>query len=219
MEMKLVLADCDVEECLAGVHAIPCPSSGDVKVDDVGTCEVIDAYFANPDWEKTPPPAQSFPAILDELLASFEAVRGPRYLRADFLVREFGADGRKELATKMGMLRPSLQQHTLRWFMLGGDDEPVLLWLQQTAYVDFASKHVAKAEAVCLAVKSRTCKVLVVYVAPDGKFAGSWETEVNAPIKGDVNYAERLAEARKMMSRLSQLQRTGKFVDQEQFSI
>lgn len=167
-------------------------------------CAPVDAYFANPDWVDAEPPRQEFPAVLNAFLSANESTRGPRFLAADAVVRDMGADGRAEMANKIDLLLPSLSEHPFRWFMLLGD-VPLMVWLQRDTYVDVVETHRAKAEALCLAAQSEKCTVLMLYVKQDGTFFGGWACTVFAPSKTDSRYPERLADAERMNSRMTAL--------------
>jgi hypothetical protein len=167
-------------------------------------CAPVNAYFADPDWHEKEPPRQDFPALLRSFLAANDQSRGARFLAADAAVRDMGGEGRVELARYIEQLLPSLREHPYRWFTLEGD-EPLMVWLQRRAYVDVAQVHRAKAEAACLAFKSRRCTVLMVYVNDDGSFAEGGSKTVEAPDPQDARYDERLADGIKLRSRMTPL--------------
>lgn len=167
-------------------------------------CAPVNAYFADPDWHEKEPPRQDFPALLRSFLAANDQSRGARFLAADAAVRDMGGEGRVELARYIEQLLPSLREHPYRWFTLEGD-EPLMVWLQRRAYVDVAQVHRAKAEAVCLAFKSRRCTVLMVYVNDDGSFAEGGSKTVEAPDPQDARYDERLADGIRLRSRMTPL--------------
>jgi hypothetical protein len=168
---------------------------------EADSCAPVDNYFANPDWQTTNPPKQVFPPILRDFLQSIEAVRRPHFLAADAAVRDLGAKGRQDMAYFIGQLLPSLQAHPFRWFMLMLEDEPLMIWLQRSNYVDIAEVHKAKAEAVALFAQSSQCTVVFAFVEADGKFMGGVGKQVIAPRRTDANYSERLADAERMGKR------------------
>ncbi|ALX10195.1 hypothetical protein P350_00840 [Burkholderia cepacia JBK9] len=166
---------------------------------DADTCAPIDDYFANPDWATKPPPAQKFPKTLQAFLLANDTKRGPRFLDADAAVRDMNGDAREQMAVQIDKLRPTLERHPYRWFSLIGD-EPLMVWLQRADFVDFEEVHKAKAEAVAVAAQAKRCKVLMVYVKPDGEFDGGWARTVLAPAETDSRYGQRLMEATPMTS-------------------
>ncbi len=183
-------------------------SEGATWVTHTDACAPIDAYFADPDWQQKEPPSQEFPVLLKSFLAANDQTRGPRFLAADATVRDMGGEGREELARHINLLLPSLREHPYRWFTLEGD-EPLMVWLQRRAYVDFVQVHRAKAEAVCLAFKSNRCMVLMAYLTDDATFAGGWAQAVKAPDPRDARYEERLAESMRLRSRMKPLTAQG----------
>jgi len=171
---------------------------------EADACAQVDAYFADPDWAANPPPAQKYPATLLAFLAANDAKRGPRFLEADAAVRDMNTDARAQMALNIEKLRPTLQHHPYRWFSLVGD-EPLMVWLQRTGYVDFAGVHKAKAEAAAVAMEAKRCKVLMIDVNPDGTFNGGWARDVPAPANTDAHYGQRLKEAASMKERSIEL--------------
>lgn len=163
-------------------------------------CAPVDEYFADPDWESREPPRQEFPALLKQFLAANDEARGPRFLAADAAVRDLALDGRRELAQKISEVLPSLRHHPYRWFLLLGQ-EPLLVWVQREKYVDVASTCRTKAEAACLAARSKSCTLLVLYVRHDESFAGGWSSRVSAPHLSVGRYGELVAHATRMQSR------------------
>lgn len=179
-------------------------SDGATWITHGDACEPVNAYFADPDWQQKEPPRQGFPVLLRSFLSANDQARGPRFLAADAAIRDMGAEGREELARHIELLLPSLSIHPYRWFTLEGD-EPLMVWLQRRAYVDVVQVHRSKAEAVCLAFKSQSCTVLMIYVKDDGTLAGGWARTVTAPVPQDARYTERLADGMKLRSRMTPL--------------
>lgn len=171
---------------------------------DADTCASIDDYFADPDWATKPPPAQKFPATLQAFLLANDAKRGPRFLDADAAVRDMNADAREQMAHQIDKLRPTLERHPYRWFSLLGN-EPVMVWLQRADFVDFEEVHKAKAKAAAVALQAKRCKVLMVYVKPDGEFDGGWARTVLAPGETDSRYGQRLMDSTPMTDRAVEL--------------
>lgn len=183
-------------------------AEGATMVLDADTCAPIDEYFADPDWSTKSPPAQKFPATLQAFLEANEARRGPRFLEADAAVRDMDADAREQMARQIDQLRPTLAQHPYRWFSLVGE-EPLLVWLQRTDFVDFTEVYKSKAEAAAVAMQAKRSKVLMIYVNPDCTFHGGWAKDVWAPAETDSRYGQRLQEAAPMKAKAVGLTPTG----------
>ncbi|WP_316881929.1 hypothetical protein [Ralstonia wenshanensis] len=163
-------------------------------------CAPIDDYFADPDWETHKPPHQSYPRLLQELLQSIDRVRGRTFLSADNIVRDMSAEGRTDMARAMEQLIPTLREHPYRWVTLMLD-EPLLIWLQRSGYVDVQEVHRDKAESVAIFSGSQSCTVLFIQVSPRGSFDGAWTKRVSPPDEGAPRYAARLADAQRMGGR------------------
>lgn len=125
-------------------------------------------------------------------------------MAADAAVRDMDGDAREQMALNIDKLRPTLAQHPYRWFSLGGD-EPLMVWLQRTGYVDIAGVHKVKAEVAAVAMGAQRCKVLMIDVNSDGTFNGGWARDVLAPAVTDARYSQRLQEAAAMKERSVEL--------------
>lgn len=167
---------------------------------DADACAPIDDYFADPDWETNEPPHQSYSPSLQELLQSINRVRGRTFLAADNIVRDMSMEGRADMARALEQLIPTLREHPYRWFTLMFDD-PVLIWLQRSGYVDVQEIHRDKAESVAIFSGSQSCIVLFIQVSTRGSFDGAWTKSIAPPNEGDPRYAARLADAQRMGGR------------------
>lgn len=165
-----------------------------------GASDVVDEYFADPDWREKKPPHQKYPPLLRKALDSIDVTRGPRFLRADCLVRDFSSQARNEVEEKLSMFLPTLKEYPYRWALIGGDAS-MLVWVQRSRYVDFQGLLLAKAESAALALETTSCEVLVLYVREDGEFDGGWGADVPAPTSEHVRYVQRLEDGRKMLGR------------------
>lgn len=165
-----------------------------------GASDVVDDYFADPDFAGKPTPSQKFPSLLLQFLASNDAARRPTFLRADAIVRDFGSEGRQQMQDLLEKLLPTLTRYPYRWALLAGDFA-TMMWLQRTGHVDSAGVLQAKAEAALLGLGQEACDVLVVYVDDAGNLAGGSALQVQAPGQDHPAYAQRLEDGRKMMGR------------------
>lgn len=166
-----------------------------------GASDIVDAYFADPDWRGKPAPRQKYPTLLEQFLQSIDKDRGPRFLHADSLVRDFSSDARMQVSGKVASLLPTLRVDPYRWFMVGGGSDVTLVWLQRSNYADVEGVMFEKAEAAALSMGMQSCHVLVMYVDPHGSFQGGWATEHRAPSRDDVRYVSRAEEGLRMARR------------------
>ncbi|HEX8615903.1 MAG TPA: hypothetical protein VF800_31870 [Telluria sp.] len=158
----------------------------------------INRYFANPEWRSTLPPRQIYPDAVARLLSSIDKERGPRFLRADSMVRDMGPPRREKLAAAITELVPQITDRGPRHIRFLGSS-PVLVCLQRPDYVDFIAANSVEGEAVALAAGAVQCDILVIYVRDDGEFEGAWAGSVAAPKVIDGQYAARMLQANKLL--------------------
>ncbi|MET4615625.1 hypothetical protein ABIA71_001188 [Stenotrophomonas sp. 2619] len=136
-----------------------------------GMSEVVDDYFNPLDWEAMPPPAQFFPGEISSLLGAMDRKRGSAWLEIDSHIRDFGAEGREQLAGYLRNLRATLKQHPRRYFSLA-TGVMFLFWLYRDEDAVDLGAVKAIAEAVCLSTGAE--RVLAVTIGVDA--SGGYET-------------------------------------------
>lgn len=160
-----------------------------------GMSGIVDRSFEGEDWETRPFPTQDFPEEVLKLLGALDVTRAPGWLSAESHIRDFGEEGRKNLAKMLTDHRQTLNQHPSRYFVLGGGGEPLFVWLQQHGQqIDWAKVN-DKASAASLALNASNVVSAVAEVSSDGTYhrAQSFavripteRTEENAPIYEDA---------------------------------
>ena len=130
-----------------------------------GMSSVVDAYFSQPNWIKTAPPAQTFPEELRSVLASLAHTRAPGWIEADSLLRDFGLEGRNDVAGTLEPLRKSLRQQPRRYFALRVDGVGLLFWLHRDG--DPAEIGAAELKAQAVAESIDVERVLLITVGVD----------------------------------------------------
>jgi len=175
-------------------------SQGATLITHAGASDVVDAYFSDPDWQKKPPPHQSFPPRVQKLLTSLDVVRGPRFLHADAAVRDLSGQGRDDLSALLEKFLPFLKAEPYRWAVLGGEDA-TLVWVQRAEYADVRAEMAAKAEAAALAMGVKTCTALVIYVGADDSFEGGWAADISAPPEIALRRVDREREGQAMLGK------------------
>lgn len=171
-----------------------------------GMSEVVDKSFEGEDWENRPFPTQDFPAEVLKLLEALDATRERGWLSADSHIRDFGEDGRKNLAKILSDLSQTLKHHPTRYFTLAGDGNPLFVWLQQPyQHINWPIIN-HKASAAALAVKASNIIGIFAEINSDGTyhFAKSFivqiptvRTEENSHIFED---ATRMAQPNRTMN-------------------
>ena len=139
----------------------PEATEADLVIAD-GMSSVVDAHFSQRDWVKTAPPAQTFPEELERVLASLAHTRAPGWIEADSLLRDFGLEGRNDVARALEPLRKSLRQQPRRYFALRVDGVGLLFWLHRDG--DAAETDAAELKAQAVAESVNVERVLLITV-------------------------------------------------------
>lgn len=160
-----------------------------------GMSDIVDRSFEGEDWESRPFPTQDFPEELLKLLGALNTTRARGWLSAESHIRDFGDEGRSNLAKMLSDLRQTLNQHPARYFILARECEPLFVWLQkQDHQIDWTRVN-DKASAAGLAVKASNVIGIVTEVSADGTYqraqsfvvhVPTGRTEENAPIYEDA---------------------------------
>jgi hypothetical protein len=146
-----------------------------------GMSDTIDRSFEGEDWEIRPFPTQDFPEEVLKLLEALDAKRARGWLSAESHIRDFGEEGRKNLAKILSDLRQTLNQHPARYFTLSGDGKPLFVWLQHHDHqIDWAKVN-DKASAAALAAKASNVIGVVAEVSADGAYHQAQSFAVRIP--------------------------------------
>lgn len=163
-----------------------------------GMSGIVDMSFEGEDWESGPFPAQDFPKEVLELLGALDATRARGWLSADSHIRDFGEEGRSNLAKKLFDLRRTLKQHPARYFALFGDGPPLFVWLQRyDEQIDWTGVN-DKASAAALAVNASTVICIVAEVSADGRYHQAHSFAVHVPTERTEKNAHIYVDAARM---------------------
>lgn len=146
-----------------------------------GMSDIVDRCFEGEDWESRLLPTQDFPNEVLKLLKALDTTRASGWLSADSHIRDLGHEGRNNLAKLLSDLRPTLNQHPARYFTLGGDGEPLFIWLQQHDHQIDWTKVNDKASAAALAVKALNVIGVVAEASADGTYHRAKTFAVHIP--------------------------------------
>lgn len=148
-----------------------------------GMGEIVDKSFEGNDWESRPFPTQHFPDEVRNLLGALDATRAHGWLSAESSIRNFGEQGRNDLAKMMSECCRSLNHYSHRYFALAGDGEPLFLWLQKYGdTIDWVTIN-ERARAAALSLKASSLLGVVVEAKVDGAChrAQSFTVEIPSP--------------------------------------
>ncbi|MCD0244385.1 hypothetical protein JWH11_00830 [Xanthomonas melonis] len=163
-----------------------------------GMSDIVDRSFEGEDWESRPIPTQDLPEEVLKLLGALDATRTRGWLSAESHIRDFGDEGRSNLAKMLSDLRQTLNQHPARYFILAGDGEPLFVWLQQQDHQIDWTKVNDKASAAGLAVKSSNVIGIVAEVSADGSYHRAQSFVVHVPTERTEENAHIYEDAARM---------------------
>lgn len=146
-----------------------------------GMSDIVDRSFEGEDWETRPFPTQVFPEEVLMLLGALDVTRVRGWLSAESRIRDLGEEGRKDLAKILTDLRQTLSQHPARYFVLGGDGEPLFVWLQRHGLQIDWKKVNEKASAASLALKSSNVVGVIAEISSDGIYHRAQSFQVHVP--------------------------------------
>lgn len=146
-----------------------------------GMSDIIDRSFEGKDWESEPLPTQNFPEEVLKLIGALDATRASGWLSAESHIRDFGEEGRNDLAKMLSDLRQTLERYPARYFILSGDGNPLFVWLQQHDHKIDWIKVNDKASAAALALKASNVIGVVAEVSADGIYHRAQSFVVHIP--------------------------------------
>lgn len=138
-----------------------------------GMSDIIDRSFEGEDWENRPLPSQHFPVEVLRLLEALDATRAHKWLSAESCIRDYGEEGRNDMAKMLSDLRQSLDQYPARHFFLSGDSTSLFVWLQRHDLQIDWTKVNDKASAATLAVAASSAIGVLAEVGADGTYRGA----------------------------------------------
>ncbi len=143
--------------------------------------EIVDKYFEGEGWETQALPAQNIPEEVSKLLGALDATRASGWLSVESHIRNFGDDGRNDLAKMLTDLRRTLKKHPYRYFSLGGDSDPLFVWLRKyNQQVDWTQVN-SKASAVAVALKVKNVIGVLAVVHADETYHQAQAFTVQVP--------------------------------------
>jgi len=177
-----------------------------------GMSEIVDKCFEGEVWETEKLPTQDIPDEVSKLLVALDATRASGWLSAESHIRDFGGDGKNNLAKMLIDLRETLTEHPFRYFSLGGDGDPLFVWLQQNNHqVDWTQVN-SKASAVAVALKAKNVIGIFAEVSAAGVYHQAKSFAVQIPTSRTTENAHIYEDA----ARMAQPARTMKLNQSEQ---
>jgi hypothetical protein len=163
-----------------------------------GMSEIVDKCFEGEDLETKALPMQDIPDEMLKLLDALDATRANGWLSAESHIRDFADDGRKNLAKMLIDLRETLIEHPFRYFSLGGDSDPLFVWLQQYNHQTDWTQVNSKASAVAVALKAKNVVGIFAEVSTDGVYHQAQSFAVQIPTSRTTENAHIYEDAARM---------------------
>ena len=163
-----------------------------------GMSDIVDRSFEGEDWESRPFPTQDLPEEVLKLLGALDATQERGWLSAESYIRDFGDEGRSNLAKMLSDLRQTLNQHPARYFILAGNGEPLFVWLQQQDHQIDWTRVNDKASAAGLTVKASNVIGIVAEVSADGTYHRAQSFAVHVPTERTEENAHIYEDAARM---------------------
>lgn len=163
-----------------------------------GMSDIVDRFFEGQNWDSKPLPTRDFPEEVRKLLGAFNATRTRGWLSAESHIRDLGSEGGNNLARMLVDLRRSLNQHPARYFVLGGDGEPLFVWLQRATEETDWIKINRKASAAGLAAKASRMVGVLAEVSSAGVYLRAHSFAVDIPTAPAEDNADIYADAARM---------------------
>ncbi len=146
-----------------------------------GMSEIVDKCFEGEGWETQALPAQNIPEEVSKLLDALDATRASGWLSVESHIRNFGDDGKNDLAKNLTDLRRTLKKHPYRYFSLAEDGDPLFVWFQKyNQQVDWTQVN-SKASAVAVALKAKNVIGVLAVVHADETYHQAQAFTVQVP--------------------------------------
>lgn len=164
-----------------------------------GMCEVVNRSFEGEGWESNSFPKQEFPDEVAKLLAALDSTRESGWLSAESHIRDLGEDGRNDLGKTLSSFCQTLNKHPARYFILGGDERPIFVWVQSSAHEVEMSKVAGKASAAALAYDASDAICILASVSAEGVYSCARTLPVVMPTEKTEENTQIYDEAEKMV--------------------
>lgn len=165
-----------------------------------GMSAVVDRHFEGIDWEARPVPTQNFPDEVRGLLDALDRTRAPGWLSAESDIRNYGEEGRNDLARMLTTYRTTLNKHPSRYFCFIGQPS-LFVWLQRAGTHHDPQTLSDKASAAALAAKSSNMIALLVVAEAAGRYVAAQRYDVDVPLERTAANSRIYEDAERMLNR------------------
>ena len=165
-----------------------------------GMSDVVDRHFSEEDWNVRPVPTQDFPTEILKLLGALESTRSPGWLSADSYIRNYGEQGRNDLANMLATCRTTLNDFPSRYFSFFGEPS-LFIWLQRAGAPHDPVTMNDKASAVALAAKAPDMIALHLTAEPSGAYNAGRRFVAKVPVARNETNARIYEDSERMLRR------------------
>jgi hypothetical protein len=137
-----------------------------------GASDIVDEYFGRADWATTKPPSQPVPKDLQDLFDALDRSRAPGWIDADNRLRDFGNDGREDVARQLAARRGRMQDLEHATFALR-TEVGLLFWLHRAEETSELGPVEFQAQAIAEAFNVERVLAYVIGVDRNGQFSGA----------------------------------------------
>jgi hypothetical protein len=150
---------------------------------------------AGPDWAM---PRIERPAEITGLLDALQAAHEPGWLRADSVIRAFGAKASDELASGLLEITESLVSQEHGWFQFTGDP-PLFCWLQRYGTLANVETIAATARAAAIATQAREVVAIIAHKTATG-YSRAVALKIEVPLPGSAEHELARAAAERLQA-------------------
>jgi hypothetical protein len=169
-----------------------------------GFSDRIDSYFMGEDWESKQAPQQEFPGELTQILDALDRFRPSQWLKYDSDLRDLSGSSRKNFASVVRKLLPTLAEHPIRRFLF--PDIPLHVFLHRVDHPVPDHEIVHRGEVACLISRKPTVGVLSLAYDANGEAVGAQSREVRSPPIIRADYGALAAGAERERARVIKLE-------------
>ncbi|SER81562.1 hypothetical protein SAMN04490244_10391 [Tranquillimonas rosea] len=163
--------------------------------------DILDPYFTHPEWPDCQPPTQKYPVRTQEVLDGLATTAQPGWLSGDSFIRDMSGEGRAQISNQYEKVLPNLAHKVSTYFAVGGEITAVFALIRDN--VDPVTTDVIRiAETIAISLKQPNIRLFEISVRPTGNVVGVVSKSVTAPPAVRQDYAELLADAEKIRSKM-----------------
>jgi hypothetical protein len=162
----------------------------------------VDRYFEQEKWETVPPPHQSYPAEVVQVLAVLDRERPQGWLRIDAAIRDYDETTRNKLASILSDLAGTLRATRVRRFLFGSEVS-MQVWLTCEEAQPTPADVQREGEIACLVAKAPWVLILRLHYNENGTIRGAQCSQVAAPPILRIDYSALATEADRQRARFT----------------